>query len=135
MLKLSKKIEYGIQALQYMANNTGSVISAKEISEQLNIPFDFLSKTLQVLNKNGIILSQQGIKGGYILARDPKSTTIAEIIRALEENASIVDCLETNEENCNRIEYCTIKNPMNKLQEKINLLLNNTTIAEFSEVK
>ncbi len=134
MLKLSKKIEYGIQALQYMANNSGSVISAKEISEQLNIPYEFLSKTLQILNKNGIIISQQGIKGGYILARDPKSTTVAEIIKALEENAIIVDCLSNDQENCDRINFCTIKNPMNKLQEKINFLLNNTTIAEFSEV-
>lgn len=133
MLKLSKKIEYGIQALQYMANNTGSVISTKEISEQLNIPYDFLSKTLQILNKNGIIISQQGIKGGYILARDPKSTTVAEIIKALEENTMIVDCLADDQENCDRINICTIKNPMNKLQEKINYLLNNTTIAEFSE--
>lgn len=134
MLKLSKKIEYGIQALQYMAMNSGSVISAKEISENLNIPYDFLSKTLQILNKNGIVISQQGIKGGYILARDPKLTTVGEIIKALEENAIIVDCLANEQNNCDRINICTIKNPMSKLQEKINFVLNSTSIAEFSEI-
>ena len=134
MLKLSKKIEYGIQAVQYMAIKAGSIVSAKEISEKMNIPFDFLSKTLQVLNKNGLIVSQQGIKGGYVLSKEPAEITIAEIINALEENSNIVECYSEEDGNCVRVDDCTIKNPMNSLQKKLESVFHTTTIAEFSDI-
>jgi len=133
MIKLSKKIEYGILALQYIAIHSDKIISAKEISEQMGIPYEFLSKTLQQLMKKGLIQSQQGIKGGYVLSRKPTDLTVKDIIIALEGKASFLDCfVSSNGFSCDRSPNCTIKDPMEKLQYKVMQVFGTTTIAEIA---
>jgi Rrf2 family protein len=75
MLRLSKKVEYAVLALQYIAANEGKIVPAKEIAENLHISFEFLSKTLQTLMKRKLISSQHGTKGGYVLVKKPTEMT------------------------------------------------------------
>ncbi len=131
MIKFSRKIEYGILALQYIALNPERVVSAKEISERLGIPFEFLSKTLQQLMKKNLIISQQGLKGGYVLSKKAKDISLMDVINALEGNASIVECfILKNGLSCERLENCSIRNPMTKIQSKLTKVLNATTLEE-----
>lgn len=133
MLKLSKKIEYGLLAVQYIAAHPEKLVPAKEMSGEMNISFEFLSKTLQKLMKNGLVVSHQGIKGGYELARNPDEISIADIIIALEGNPSLVDCVKFDgSATCGRAEKCAIKKPLGVIQKKINKILTTTTIAEIT---
>src|ERR1035441_3024056 len=95
MLKLSKKTEYALMAVKFIAKKSeGNSATAKEISEGYNIPYDLLSKVLQQLTKKKIIKSFQGIKGGYSLSKDPDNVTLIEIIRAVEPNYQITECMQ-----------------------------------------
>jgi Rrf2 family protein len=133
MLKLSKKIEYGLLAAQYIASHPGKLVSAKEMSDELNISFEFLAKTLQKLMKSDLVVSYQGIKGGYELARKPDEISMADIITALEGNPTIVDCVKFDgSSECGRSGNCSIKKPMGIIQKKINNILSSTTIAEIT---
>lgn len=136
MFKLSKKVEYALLSLQYLALRDGELATAKEISEQLNISFEFLSKTLQTLMKNGLIRSQQGIKGGYVLARGPEIITISHVVAALDSSPRVVECVNNDDrDDCNRAEDCTIKHPMLVIQKKIEAIFDSTTISELSQPK
>lgn len=132
MLRLSKKIEYAILAMQYIASRPNRLISAKEIAETLNISFEFLSKTLQTLMKEGLINSQQGKSGGYFLSKNPSEITISDIISALDENSSVVECAEEDHDACVRTNECSIRQPMYNIQNKINTIFEQTTLAEFN---
>ena len=87
MLKISKKADYALMALQHIASvqfgdlTPGRVVNTKEIAEEYNIPLELLAKVLQTLAKNGLIESHNGPKGGYLLARSTRQITI-EIGRA-----------------------------------------------------
>ena len=138
MLRLSKKVEYSLLALQYMAMQDDQISTAKGMSESLGISFEFLSKALQALMKKGLILSHQGIKGGYALARKPDEISVSEVIKALDDSTAVVECfIEGTEELCDRVSDCSIRFSMAKMQKKINELFNMTTLAELSlpEVK
>src|SRR5258708_9211047 len=71
MLKLTKKADYGLIAVKHLAEvgETGSC-SAKDIAEAYEIPQSAMAKILQKLLKNGLLVSQQGMNGGYVLSRD-----------------------------------------------------------------
>ena len=129
MLRLSKKVEYGILALQYLAENKESLTTAKEISEKLKISYEFLAKTLQTLKKNELVSTIQGMKGGYTLNNDPDNISLMEIISALENTPDIVEC--ANSDNCEREEYCSIKSPMHVIQNKINNIFQEMKLSEF----
>lgn len=132
MLKLSKKAEYAILAMQFLAENSGDKLNAKEIAFQLGLSFEFLSKTMQALNKVGLVESQQGVKGGYRLSRDADKISLMEIINATEEKIGIVDCLNSSVDNCDRNELCVIKDPMHKIQKLIDNIFHLTTLKDIA---
>ncbi len=134
MLKLSKKVEYSLLALQLLAQNCDKKLSAKEISETLNISFEFLSKLLQTLMKKGLVSSYQGIRGGYTLQKSAEEISIADVINALDDMPAVVDCLRDDDYcGCDRIENCTIRLPMQKIQKEIDTMFSRTSIAHLAD--
>lgn len=132
MLRLSKRVEYGIFAVKYIADNPDKKVTAKEIAEKMNISYEFLAKTMQKLMKSGLIVSQIGLNGGYTLEKDPDSITIADIINALDEDTTIVECFSNQGNNtCQRDEICEIRHDMNSLQKEINNVFKNITISKL----
>ncbi len=131
MVKFSKKIEYALVALHYLSNNPEAYFSARELSEILNIPYEFLSKTLAKLAKSEILISNHGAKGGYKLNKSPRKITFYQIFASLEEHLNVVECLSNEDEICQRSAVCTIKTPMFQLQNKINELIGNMTLEDW----
>ena len=85
MKMLSKSSLYGIKALLYLAEEQGNnFIPINNISEQLNIPFHYLTKIFQMLSKCGFIESQKGSKGGVKLIKSPCMISLGEIIKAID---------------------------------------------------
>lgn len=132
MLRLSKRVEYGLMALQYLAK-TGQVATSREISDATNIPYDLLAKIMQSLKRDGIIDSFQGVRGGYRMMISPEQITLNRVVGALDEVTALTECASENpdHEACSMFESCTIKDPMAKLQEKLTESIGNTTIAEL----
>lgn len=134
MLNLSKKIEYGLIALRYMASQPDlNVVTAKEISEKYSISYELLAKVLQKLSRARIINSYHGVNGGYSLAKSADKIKLTDVIQALEgkSNINIVNCTSENPESCNIFDKCTIKTPLGKIQNTINKMLNEITISEI----
>ena len=134
MLKLSKKTEYALMAVKFIAiKNHNSSVTAKEISEGYSIPYDLLSKILQQLTRMRIINSFQGIKGGYSLLKLPSEITLFDIIKAIEPDYQITECLHygSTETDCDHFNCCTIRNPLAKVQKEIDKLFRSVTIQQI----
>ena len=133
MLKLSRRVEYGIMAVQHIARAQGScVCTAKEISAAQHIPYELVAKVLQSLTRGGIIVSQQGVNGGYALARRADAISIYSIITAIEGNdPALMPCVEGVDE-CELEQLCNIKNPLMRIQSKISGVFQAMTVAEIS---
>ncbi len=129
MLRLSKRVEYGLIALQQLARS-GDVLTAREIADENDISYDLVAKIMQDLKRDGMILSQQGVRGGYSLMLAPQQISVSRVIDALEEDSSITECTSESE-CCSREAVCTIKGPMHKLQEQVEQVLNSVTIAQL----
>jgi Rrf2 family protein len=86
MVEISCKTEYAILALIELAAHydQGEPLQIRFIAAQQNIPDRYLEQLLATLRRGGVIRSQRGAKGGYILAREPWKITLLEIINCLE---------------------------------------------------
>ena len=82
MLKLTKKADYGLIAMKYLAEQPASR-SAKEIAEAQGIPSELLAKILQRLVRSKLLISVQGTNGGYRLARDSRTISAFDVIKAI----------------------------------------------------
>jgi Rrf2 family protein len=133
MLKLTKKADYGLMAMKHMAEHPQpGAWSTKDLAEAYRIPQELLAKILQRLVKAGLLKSQYGTNGGYVLARDPAAITAFEVIRAIDGPLFITSCV-TVRGNCVQHEHCTIKEPMRKVNQSIEEVLRRITISEMAE--
>jgi len=119
MFKLSRKTEYGILALSYISSLNGQgVATVREIAEKFKIPQALLAKILQQLARGKMIQSVQGSRGGYVMLKDAAHITLADIVEALEGPIHLVDC-GVGERDCNRINFCDLKNTFEPVQNQI----------------
>jgi Rrf2 family protein len=135
MLRLTKKADYGLMALKYLAEQavlTGDAQSAKDIAEAYHIPHQLLAKILQTLVKAGLLVSHPGTNGGYLLARDAAKITVFEVVRAIDGPLFITSCI-TVHGACDLTDCCTIKEPLSKVNDSIRDVLNGLSIADMAE--
>ena len=133
MLRLTKKADYGLMAMKYLAEQTGGdAYSAKEIAEAYHIPPQLLAKILQTLGKAGLLVSHAGTNGGYALSRSAEEITAFEVIRAIDGPLFITSCI-TIHGTCDLAGHCTIKEPLRKVNDSIKELLNGIRIADLVE--
>ena len=86
-MELSLKSEYAILAMLELANNFAidqPPLQIRQIATQQNIPDRYLEQLLAALKRQGLVKSQRGAKGGYILSRAPWEISLLEIIRGIE---------------------------------------------------
>ena len=132
MLRFTKRADYGLMAIHYIAvHDQVGTVSAKRIADEFRIPPELLAKIMQRLAKEGLIVSQNGPKGGYVLARRAASITVGEVIRALEGPIRIVECYE-EASDCPQMERCNLRRPMQKVQAAISQMLDTMSLAELT---
>jgi Rrf2 family protein len=134
MLKLSKKTEYAIIALMSMNNGEkDKLFTAKELSQKHNIPPEIMGKVMQTLAKNELIVSHQGVKGGYQLKGNLSDINIISVITALEGPLQVVDCVSINDCGCNQISACNIKGPMEMIQNELFSFFGNISLKDLKD--
>lgn len=130
MLRFTKRADYGLMAMHYIAlSQELGAVSAKRIAEEFQIPPELLAKILQRLAKKGLIVGQNGPKGGYVLADSASAITVGLVVRALEGPINIVSCLETH--RCPQLSRCSLRRPVLKIQAGITHMLDTMTLAEL----
>jgi Rrf2 family protein len=132
MLKLTKKADYGLMAMKHLAEHRDSSCSAKDVAEAYGIPAQALAKILQRLVKAGLLQSQHGMNGGYTLARDPGAISAFEVIRAIDGPLFITSCVTVRGE-CGQTDRCTIREPLRRVNQSIELVLRGIKISEMRE--
>lgn len=85
-MELSCKNEYAILALIELAAhfNSGEPLQIRQISQQQHIPDRYLEQLLATLRRGGLVRSQRGARGGYVLAREPWKINLLEVLACLE---------------------------------------------------
>lgn len=138
MLKITKKVEYALMALKFMADKSQtsqetdgiSLTSAREICDEFNMPFDTTAKVMQLMNNQEILKSVKGIKGGYSLNKDLSEITYMNLVRLIEGKSVGRICV-TDKGTCELYNKCNIVTPVERLNRKLNVFLEGLTLADL----
>lgn len=129
----SKKCEYGLQAVLYLATqDKGAIVSADDIAKKLDIPKEFVSKILQSLTESGIVLSKKGKAGGFSLARDPQKIKLIDIVASIDGLAVFNNCV-LGFPSCNPTNPCPLHEKWGILRTQAYNMLSEDTIDTFRE--
>lgn len=133
---LSKKCQYAIHALIYLAENQHKeTVLIQEISEEKNIPKKFLEAILLELKKAGVLSSKKGKGGGYYLLMPPEKIKVLDVVRLFDGAVAMLPCVSLNfYETCGFCENekkCTINNLFKQVRDATIKILSTKSIEDL----
>ncbi len=130
---ISKPCNYGIRAAIYLAiKEQRDPVSIQEIARNLNIPFHFLTKTLQQLTQNNLLKSTKGPKGGVKLSRPAQNITLMEIVIAIDGPDMFEMCL-LGLPGCGVLNPCPLHDDWAKAVNVLKNKFNNMSLESLAE--
>ncbi len=125
---ISQTVEYALRAIITIAQHDGRPCTAREISEITQVPSAYLSKLMQGLARGGLVNSQRGLHGGFVLTKDPEERTFLDIVDVIEPFKRIHHCpLRIPSHGAT---LCPLHRRLDKVMEVTEQLLRDTTVAK-----
>lgn len=129
MLKLSKKVDYGLVLLSGL-RATPEPCSAREIAERGRLPLAMVANILKDLTAAGILTSTRGAQGGYEMAREAAEISLADVVQALEGPINLVECA-SSASSCRLMDLCPTQDPIQAVHRKFEEFMSGFTLDQI----
>ena len=134
MRLLPKTSTYALRAVLYIASigTEQKFVPIRQISDELNISFHFLTKIFQILSQHGLMTSYRGPAGGISLAKPASDISLIEIITALEGTDFFEGCILALP-NCGDEAPCPLHEFWGKMRDELKDMFEKTRLDELGE--
>lgn len=131
MNKINRKVEYALMSLKYMVRKSpGEKTTAKEVSENFGTPFDVTARVMQALAHRGLLHSEQGAAGGYLIKKDLNRVSLLELMEMIDGPTKLVKCFQKGS-SCEIKSQCNIISPLQNLNQKFKNFYQSVTLNEL----
>jgi Rrf2 family iron-sulfur cluster assembly transcriptional regulator len=130
----SKTCEYAIRASIFIASQSylGKRVTVKDIAEKIDSPKSFTAKILQILAKNNLVHSVQGIGGGFEIPKEIlNQIKLSQIVTAIDGD-SIFTCCGLGLGKCSEIHHCSVHEKFKDIRSEIVSMLVNSNLEELA---
>src|SRR5262245_4412518 len=133
MFRITKLADYGILLMSSLAaDRRPGVHTARDLANSTGIPLPTVSKILKALARHGLLASHRGVGGGFALAREARSISVAEVVSALEGPIALTACLDHDAETCGIESSCPVRTNWERINDAVRGALEGLTIAEMA---
>ena len=135
-MQLSRKADYALRAVRYLSTlPKGKLGSINTIAQAESIPREFLAKILKDLTRNGILMSYQGVTGGYRLSKTPREVSFLNVIEAIEGPLHINLCTEGPNCGCGSYDECQFRDFWLNQEKKLKSALSKHNFGKYKSGK
>lgn len=132
MMKLSRLTDYAAVVMAQIARHPEQAHAATDLAEAVQLPHPTVSKTLKMLVRAGLLVSQRGAQGGYRLARAASQITASDIITAIEGPVAMTECSHVDGD-CDLLATCGVADNWQRVSLAIRTLLDSVTLAHLAQ--
>ena len=135
-MKFGVGVDYCLKALIMLSDRYSAAQPQRveEIAEVQGIPENYLRRLLIELKRGGLVASQKGPSGGYMLARHPARITMADVVEIIEGDYNPVDCLDDGANSpCPRDQPCPMRDVWREVREAVTAVLRRSTLQSLAE--
>jgi Rrf2 family protein len=132
---VSKKTDYALRALFTLVEHyKGTPIPIRELARRNDIPKRFLEQIMLALKSQGWVDSLAGIRGGYILAKDPAKITMGEVVRYFDGILAPIDCVSVSGyKRCSQEPVCRFRRVFLDTRNYVAGVMDRATLAEIAK--
>ena len=128
----SKACELGLQAVLFLSAKEKRIFNAEEVSNELKVPKEFVSKVLQILTSSGIVGSKKGKNGGFFLAKEPGQIKLIDIVESIDGLEVFKSCV-LGFSGCSVETPCPVHDKWGKLRDEAFKMLSDETLEHLKE--
>ena len=135
-MKFGVGVDYSLKALLMLADRYPSAqpLRVEEIAAAQGVPENYLRRLLIELKRGGLVLSQKGPSGGYMLARPPARITMADVVEIIEGDYTPVECLEEGAKSfCPRDSGCPMRDVWREVRDSVVSILRGATVQSLAD--
>ena len=131
-MKISKKTDYALRALFTLVEHYKSApIPIRELARRNDAPKRFLEHIMLDLKSQGWVRSEAGIRGGYVLAKDPAKITMGEVVRHFDGILAPIECVSvTGYQRCSQEPICRFRRVFLDARNYVAGVMDRATLAE-----
>lgn len=131
MLRISKLSDYAIMVMVELSAQKGEIVSAHDLAERTHLELPTVSKVLKLLGRAGLVQSFRGINGGYRMETDAASTSVAQVIEAIEGPIAMTEC-SVEEGLCSQEALCSLRSNWQRISSAVARAMQGVSLAEMS---
>ena len=131
-MQITREADYAVRVMVHLASAPrGQNSPLNEIAEATGVQESFLSKILQRLVHQGMLVSQRGSGGGFLLNCAPEQVTLLEIVEAIEGPTQLNLCVGSG--HCARKDFCGVHPVWTRAQESLTQVLGGVSLAQLAQ--
>lgn len=137
MVRISTRGDYACRALLSLAlhADTAGPTSVRDIAERTALPQPYLEQILLALKGAGLVKSKRGVGGGYVLAREPESIRLSEIVSAVDGPITLGDFGQPHQDGaCDHEGQCVLLGIWNEAGDHMRTYLEGFTLAGIAAI-
>jgi Rrf2 family cysteine metabolism transcriptional repressor len=125
---LSRKADYALLILSYLHHRPEGGC-AREVWERFGLKKAFTANVLKLLCRRGLVRSQRGAHGGYVLARPADEIVLSDLLELLDEPFQLAEC--NGPPGCCLEQTCVVRSAIAAVDERIRDVLRGVTLADL----
>ncbi len=127
-MRFSQSSKYAVLAMVRLAAATDGPRTVHQLAAEVPVPEPYLAKLAPLLVRAGLATAARGRGGGLVLARPADQISLADIIRTIDGQAALQDCLFLPNPCAGRPD-CPLAGVWDPVREELTRFLESTTIA------
>jgi Rrf2 family protein len=131
---VSMKTDYALRALFTLVEHyKGTPIPIRELARRNDVPKRFLEQIMLALKAEGWVDSLPGVRGGYVLAKDPSKITMGEVVRHFDGILAPIACVSVSGyKRCSQEPVCRFRRVFFDIRNYVAGVMDRATLAEVA---
>lgn len=130
-MRMTFHTDYALRMLIYAALRPDGACTVSDVAEAYGLSRNHLLKVAQRLRKLGFIETARGRSGGIRLARSPGAINVGALVRATEEDFSLVECMQGAGGHCAITPACRLRGMFGEALSAYLAVLDGYTLADI----
>lgn len=135
-MRITTKSDYAmIMMIELVKQKKDQVLPLSAIANRYRLSLSYLEQLAARLKKNKLVISKQGVQGGYALAQNPSQISVRDIIEAVGDEISPVECAcqdKNTEQKCQIADVCNAKKPWSILSIMLFRCLDSVSLKDIT---
>jgi Rrf2 family nitric oxide-sensitive transcriptional repressor len=131
-LRLTRHTDNALRALTYLAIHDEAPARIADIARRMGMSEDHLAKVIARLAQLGYVETLRGREGGVKLAKPPSAIIVGDVVRATEDNLTLVECFDPSTSQCPIAPACALAPALDKALTAFFDVLDGYTLADLT---